>query len=234
MLVLLDLMQNAQLQWPTKLDDWNAMALEFNQRIEAMGFTHRNGKSLRKKWQVLCSAKQPAEGEELTEQEKRAKAINARGPMGGQQQGRPAGDMVEDEAARKRIKVDHDAGSNGVGSSASSGSSGTSASPLAPVLAPLLSISPVPLTTADNAALIAEVQSLLTSREKAREQQVAMFDEWRRRDEQERQQFDRLVQALATRVVPQSNAQQPQLNPPQQPLQHQQQSNMNGGVGSNL
>jgi len=248
--VLLDLMQNAQLQWPTKLDDWNAMALEFNQRIEAMGFTPRNGKSLRKKWQVLCSAKQPAEGEELTEQEKRAKAINARGPMGGHT--RPAVEGAGDEEARKRVKVDQDAPTNGAAGSASAGSVGAPllSSPLAPLLPPLPLLQ-LPLATSDNAALIAEVHTLLASREKAREQQVAMFDEWRRRDEQERQQFERLVQALAARGAPQQQSNAPtqsqpqltQLNPPQQqqqqqpqhPQQQQQQTNnINGGVTPNI
>ena len=226
--VLLDLMQNAALQWPTKLDDWNALALEFNQRIEAMGFTPRNGKSLRKKWQVLCSAKQPAEGEELTEQEKRAKAINARGPMAGQ---RPLTD-AEEETARKRVKVDHHSSTNGVSSGSSLGAS-LASSPLAPVLAPLPQI-PLPLATSENAALIAEVHSLLASREKAREQQVAMFDEWRRRDEQERQQFDRLMQAIAARSVPQPTAPTQANQPPLQLAQPQHSSNINGGISSNV
>ena len=242
-------MSSATLQWPTKLDDWNALALDFNARIEAMGFTPRNGKSLRKKWQVLCSAKQPAEGEELTEQERRAKQINARGPLGANGQGRPLGE-AEDEATAKRIKLDHDALAAG---------GGLASSPLAPVLPPLSQASLLSATSGDNPTqLVAEVQALLASREKAREQQLAVLDEWRRRDEQERKQFERLLQALQARSAPPPNAppQQPQLTPPQQPpphtLQQQQQqqppqqvqqqhqqllqpgSNINGGVGSNV
>ena len=220
--VLLDLMQAAHHQWPTKLDDWNAMALEFNQRIEAMGFTPRNGKSLRKKWQVLCAAKQPVEGEELTEQEKRAKAINARGPASAPSR-QPAEMSALEDAARKRLKIDHDNAGNGASSSGVDSSSAgalLASSPLAPVLAPVPQLQ-LPLTGSDNASLIAEVQSMLASRENAREQQVALFDDWKRRDEQERQQFDRLMQALSARAAQQPTApvQQPQLSQPQQPQQ---------------
>ena len=225
-------MQNAQLQWPTKLDDWNAMAIDFNQRIEAMGFTPRNGKSLRKKWQVLCSAKQPAEGEELTEQERRAKAINARGPMG-QGQTRPLDGPAEEDDSRKRVKLD---GGEGGGAAESEPAS----SPLAPVLPHLAPLPPLPMAMGENAALVAEMHALLASREKTREQQVAMFEEWSRRDEQERQKFERLMQGLAARNASQPDAPtqhtQPQLPlppspPPQQPppQQQQQDNNLNGG-----
>ena len=56
--VLLDLLETTP-KFPSKLDDWNALCVQFNERTTSMGFQHREGKSLRKKWWAAMHTQTP-------------------------------------------------------------------------------------------------------------------------------------------------------------------------------
>ena len=183
--VLLDLLESTP-KFPTKLDDWNAMCTTFNERTTAMGFPVREGKSLRKKWQVLMSSK-GVEGEGLNEQEMRAKRI------------------AQGEASIKRDTDSKRQRTAGAFSSASS-------SPLAP--APVAGSSlfasassssssepgaqqqPAPLTRESVAAAVRALRQLLASRQAEFERREYVWAQWRRLDMEEREKTRELLDAL--------------------------------------
>ena len=178
--VLLDMLE-AIPKFPSKLDDWNALCLQFNERTGAMGFPKREGKSLRKKWQVLSSSK-GVEGEGLNEQEMRAKRL-AQGE---------ASLKLEESSKKQRLDGSFVSSSplaplplSSTGS-ASDSSSSSSSSPAVP---------PVPLTRESMGAAVRSLRALLHSRQAEFERREYVWADWRRKDMEERERMKEVLEA---------------------------------------